>query len=150
MRFIHTRPLLGAVAAMTMLGGTVLGLAASASAGTAGPAISGPVLVNCAGHGQVKPASHVLACGDGGAVLTKMVWTQWSAQALGTGAEEVNNCVPTCVGGTFKPYKVITVLWRQEARKSPNSGQAYTRATIIYTGQVPKGSTRSTTVVLSQ
>jgi hypothetical protein len=77
-----------------------------------------------------------------------MTWSQWATQALGTGTESINTCVPNCAEGHFKHYKVITVLWRQEARTSPTKGHAYTRATIIYTGAVPKGLKQSRTVSL--
>jgi hypothetical protein len=150
MKFTLVRPVLGAFAAAAMAGSSLLGLAGTASASTAAPAAGQPVLVNCVGHGLVKPKSEILTCADANDALTKMVWTQWGTQALGTGTESINTCVPNCAEGHFKHYKVITVLWRQEARKSPNSGQAYTRATIIYTGQVPKGLKQGRTVDLSR
>jgi hypothetical protein len=141
------RPLAGSLAAAALLGGTLLGLAGSAPA-SAAPAATQPVLVDCVGHGRVEPKSEVLTCADANDSLTKMVWSQWRAQALGTGTEAINTCVPNCAEGHFKHYKVITVLWRQEARKSPDKGQAYSRATIIYTGAVPKGLKQSRTVSL--
>jgi hypothetical protein len=141
------RPLAGSLAAAALLGGTLLGLAGSAPA-SAAPAATQPVLVDCVGHGRVEPKSEVLTCADANDSLTKMVWSQWRAQALGTGTEAINTCVPNCAEGHFKHYKVITVLWRQEARKSPDKGRAYTRATIIYTGAVPKGLKQSRTVSL--
>src|SRR5450432_1475499 len=132
MKFTHTRPVLGALAATAMLGSSLLGLAGSASASTAAPAAGQPVLVDCLGHGHVKPKSEVLTCADANDALTKMVWSQWATQALGTGSESINTCVPNCAEGHFKHYKVITVLWRQVARKAPNSGSSYSRVTIIY------------------
>jgi hypothetical protein len=142
------RPLAGSLAAAALLGGTLLGLAGSAPASAAVPATTQPVLVNCVGHGRVKPKGEVLTCADANDALTKMVWSQWATQALGTGTESINTCVPNCAEGHFKHYQVITVLWRQEARTSPAKGRAYTRATIIYTGAVPKGLKQSRTVSL--
>jgi hypothetical protein len=148
MKFTHTRPVLGAFAAAAMLGSSLLGLAGSASASAAAAPAGQPVLVDCVGHGHVKPKSEILTCADANDALTKMAWSQWSAQALGTGTEAINTCVPNCAQGHIKHYKVITVLWRPQARKAPNSGTSYRRATIIYTGQIPKGFTRSRTVSL--
>jgi hypothetical protein len=142
------RPLAGSLAAAALLGGAVLGLAGSATASTAAPAATRPVLVDCVGHGRVEPRSEVLTCADANDALTKMVWSRWGAQALGTGTEAINTCVPNCAEGHFKHYQVITVLWRQVARKAPGSGRSFSRATIIYTGQVPKGLTQSRTVHL--
>jgi hypothetical protein len=149
MKFTHLRPVLGTFAATALLGSSLLGLSGSASASTAAPSASSqPVLVDCLGHGHVKPKSEVLTCADANDALTKMVWSQWATQALGTGSEAINTCVPNCAQGHIKHYPVITVLWRQQARKSPSSGKSYSRATIIYPGQVPKGFTQSRTVHL--
>jgi hypothetical protein len=149
MKFAHPRLVLGAFAATAMLGSSLLGLAGTASASTTAPSAAGPpVLVNCVGHGRVKPRSEILTCADANDALMKMTWSRWSTQALGTGTESINTCVPNCAEGHFKHYPVITVLWRQVARKAPNSGTSYSRATIIYTGQVPKGLTQTRTVDL--
>ena len=83
-----------------------LALTACSSAGgqaaASSPPAPSPVVYDCAGPPQTRPASFVLACADAGAVLTKITWSSWSAAgARGTGQLAVNNCQPTCVGGKF-------------------------------------------------
>ena len=92
------------------------------------------------GHAKVEPSQQVLACADGADVLMKLNWSHWGAQALATGSEAINDCTPTCVGGTFHKFPVITVLWRVRPRPHHSAQMMFTRATIIYTGTIPAGS----------
>ena len=106
------------------------------------------VLVDCVGHAKVKPSQQVLACADGADVLMKLNWSHWGAQALATGSEAINDCTPTCVGGTFHKFPVITVLWRVRPRPHHSGQMMFTRATIIYTGTIPAGFHRTRTIPL--
>jgi hypothetical protein len=144
-----------AVAAGTVLASSALVFAVASSspaATSARPAArsapSLPVLVDCANHARIQPKQIVLACADGNDLLSKMSWSHWGAQALGTGSEVINDCTPTCVGGTFHSFPVITVLWRPEPRAHHTGQLSFTRATIIYTGKVPAGLHRTRTVPL--
>ena len=92
------------------------------------------------GHAKVEPSQQVLACADGADVLMKLNWSHRGAQALATGSEAINDCTPTCVGGTFHKFPVITVLWRVRPRPHHAAQMMFTRATIIYTGKIPAGS----------
>ena len=105
-------------------------------------------MINCAGNPRVQPRQIVLACADGNDVLMKLNWSHWGAQGLATGSEAINDCTPTCVGGTFHKFPVITVLWRVRPRPHHPAQQMFTRATIIYTGTVPAGFHRTRTVPL--
>jgi hypothetical protein len=144
-----------AVAAGTVLASSalVLAVASASPAATATrpaprPAASVPVLVDCASHARIQPKQIVLACADGNDLLSKMSWSHWGEQALGTGNDVINDCTPTCVGGTFHRFPVITVLWRAEPRAHHPGQRDFTRATIIYTGKVPAGLHRTRTVPL--
>jgi hypothetical protein len=150
MSFITARRAL-AVAAGAVLAssGLVLAVASSSPAATAvRPAASLPVLVDCAGHAKIQPSQVVLACADGNDALTRQSWSHWGEQALATGSEVINDCTPTCVGGTFHKFPVITVLWRPEPRAHHAGQRMFTRATIIYTGKIPAGFHRTRTTPL--
>ena len=60
----------------------------------------------------------------------------------------INDCTPTCVGGTFHKFPVITVLWRVRPRPHHSGQMMLTRATIIYTGTIPAGFHRTRTIPL--
>ena len=112
-------------AVFTSIAAGVLALAACSSAGggqaspTGAPAPS-PVVYDCAGHPQTRPASFVLACADGGAVLTKITWSSWSASgAKGTGQLAVNNCQPSCAGGKFVSTPTAITLSRPHPGAHP-------------------------------
>ncbi len=129
-------------AVLTGIAGGVLALAACSSAGggqaspTSTPAAS-PVVYDCAGHPQTRPASFVLACADGGAVLTKITWSSWSASgARGSGDLAVNNCQPSCAGGKFVSTATTITL------SSPHSGTHAPYFTHLATSAT-MGNTRS-------
>jgi len=154
MKFAAFRRTLAAVAGTALVSSALLvtasapaPAAATQPAGTA-PAAAQPVLVDYAGHAKVKPSQQVLACADGADVLMKLNWSHWGAQALATGSEAINDCTPTCVGGTFHKFPVITVLWRVRPRPHHSGQMMFTRATIIYTGTIPAGLHRTRTIPL--
>jgi hypothetical protein len=63
----------------------------------------------------VRPASILVACGDGNFFLTGLKWSNWtttSATALGTGHQ--NDCTPSCAAGHFHLYHVRVRLDRPE------------------------------------
>jgi hypothetical protein len=154
MRVIRIRPiaarLAGVVlAAAALLAGTAPGMAGAAMSSPAQhatPAV--PVLVGCGGILQVRPRLHKLGCADGNDNWTKMTWSRWSTEALGTGIERMNTCVPDCADGHIKPYHVIIVLWRARALAHPAGTTAYSQATVIYTSKIPAHLPRSRTIAL--
>jgi len=148
------RRALAAVAGSALISSALL-ITASAPAPAAAtqpaalkPAASVPVVINCVGNPRVQPHQIVLACADGNDILMKLNWSHWGAQGLATGSETINDCTPTCVGGTFHKFPVITVLWRVRPRPHHPAQHMFTRATIIYTGTVPAGFHRTRTVPL--
>ncbi len=105
------------------------------------------VIVNCGGHGQVKPASYDIGC-IANELLAKMKWTSWRTSAFGHGDLKVNNCTPTCAHGKFISYPVLLVAWR--ARPWPHHlGQRYfSRLTWIFTAKRPGHVPAAQTIVL--
>jgi len=138
MRFtrVHAALAAGLIAASGAVTGTVL---------TAGPAAAGPaaaasrpvVVVNCAGHGKVRPTQYDLGCMPSSEYLARLKWASWHRVAFGEGVLKVNDCTPTCAHGKYVSYPILTVLWR--ARPWPgHAGRAYfTRLTWIFTDKRP-------------
>lgn len=134
MRFTRTRVFMAA--GLLALAGTASAtvLAAVPASATA----SQVVLVNCAGHGQIRPASFEnFGCMPSQELLAGLRWTSWQSSAFGHGFLKVNSCTPTCAQGRYIKYPVLVVLWR--ARPWPqHAGRSYfSRLTWIYTGKRP-------------
>jgi hypothetical protein len=59
---------------------------------------------------EVQPKM-ITDSGDGSGYVKNIVWTGWgSAQAVGTGTQEVNDCNPSCAQGTFTGYPAKLTL----------------------------------------
>jgi len=59
----------------------------------------------------IRPATIILACGDGNAYLDHLDWLSWTATAAqGTGLFVHNTCQPTCAQGTFVSQSVRVQL----------------------------------------
>jgi hypothetical protein len=91
--------------------------------------------------GTAKPSTIVLACGDGNAKLINLTWSTWgSSDALGRGDYDWNDCVPTCVGGTFHASPAALTLRDVQTVR----GAAYFSAvTVAFTGTSPFGDNRA-------
>jgi hypothetical protein len=64
-------------------------------------------------------------------------WTRWTAEvALGSGFNQLNNCTPSCAGGTFRGYPVKIELWRP---RTLSGALVFTRMTIFYKKSHPPG-----------
>src|ERR1700691_6633933 len=111
MRLLRARVLLAA--GLIAVAGTVTGIVAAA--GPASAASSPVVLVNCAGHGKVRPSVYDIGCMPSSEYVSGLKWTSWRSVAVGSGTLKVNNCTPTCAGGKYISYPILTVLWRAEA-----------------------------------
>lgn len=126
---------------------TALAAFACLTIGLAAPsarAVPSVVFVDCDGaavHASARPATIVLACGDGNAQLSGLRWRGWGRPAaVGRGAAVLNDCTPSCVGGTFREYPVLVKL---ERIKPCRGLRQYTRLTLIYTGgPFPPGARR--------
>ena len=78
---------------------------------TAAGAASVPVFGGCTSKVRVRPASIVMACGDGNFYVTRIRWTRWTAHsAAGTGTGHLNDCRPDCADGHFHAYRVAVTL----------------------------------------
>jgi hypothetical protein len=106
--------------------------ATTASQATAA-AVGQYVVFNCNNQPVVAPKEYVLACADGGYLLTGLHWTTWSSRlASGYGTVVENLCVPNCASGKLGHYPADVVLWGSRAIKG---GQHYAELTVIYTGK---------------
>jgi len=80
--------------------------------------------------------------GDGTIVLYGMTWHEWTGtQAVGTGTEEIQGCVPNCAAGP--QYKVgVTVTLAEPKRDCATSGGSqyvWTRASFRWSAGLPRG-----------
>jgi len=85
----------------------------------------------CAGEAPptIDPASIPVACADGSAVLTHLNWTSWTrSRAAGSGTLQLNNCTPTCAGGTFSPYSATIAL--SDPMTSRTEGEVFSLMTV--------------------
>ncbi len=94
-----------------------------------------PVVVACFNKTQVRPASYLLACADGGAYLETLNWSAWgSSSALARGSFLINDCVPSCVDGHGHAFPVLAVLWDAQPWPGHAGVRYFTRLTMIFTG----------------
>lgn len=99
--------------------------------GAAVPASNLPVVINCAGKGQVRPGSYILACGDGNAFITRMRWASWGGQAaFGSGTYTFR----VFTAGRNVSFPVLAALWRVQALPGHSGTHYFTRLTLILTG----------------
>jgi hypothetical protein len=95
------------------------------------------VLVNCAGHGKVRPAVYDIGCMPSSEYVAGLTWTTWRSVAFGSGTLKVNDCTPTCAQGKYISYPILTVLWRAKAWPKHPGSDYFTRLTWIFTGKRP-------------
>jgi len=146
-RITRTRMSLAAVGlAVAGAAAAVMLTADPAAAGPAsGPAAAVPtvpssasaVLVVCSGKGQVRPSVFDYGCMPSSEYLAKLRWTSWGSVAFGSGDLRVNNCTPTCAGGTYISYPILIVLWRAEPWTGHPGKDYFSRMTWIFTGKLP-------------
>jgi hypothetical protein len=133
MRLARTRILLAAGVLAAAATGTAAVLAGGAAASTASSSV---VLVQCNGHGQVKPGkTDQPGCMPSQEFFTGLKWTSWKSVGYGSGTLKVNNCIPTCAHGKFISYPILTVLWRAEPRPGHAGQEYFSRLTFIFTGK---------------
>ena len=65
----------------------------------------------CEHVARVKPASIVVACGDGNFSIDHITWSSWGSRAaVGRGTAHLNDCKPNCVSGHFHAFPVTVRL----------------------------------------
>lgn len=97
---------------------------------------------------QVRPAT-ITYTGDGTGFLggarvrdrkSHIHWTKWTTKvALGTGFNQLNDCIPFCARGRYHGFRVKIELWRP---RTVAGRLVFTRLTIFYTGRRPSGEPR--------
>jgi len=89
----------------------------------------------------VRPASMIVACGDGNFYLTGNRWTSWGRTvAKGTATAHQNDCTPYCAAGHFHTYVVAMTL----SKPRPCKGHTvFVHLAWTFVGTKPKGVTRS-------
>ncbi len=89
----------------------------------------------CGSDAVMRPPSIVLACADGNAQVVHLAWASWGpAQATGSGDYAVNDCLPTCPGGTFHRYPATITL---TTVKTTPHGRYFTILTVEPTAESP-------------
>ncbi|MDX6636758.1 MAG: hypothetical protein QOJ01_269 [Solirubrobacterales bacterium] len=125
---------LGALAAIAVVVSLVGALSADAAGG-------GQVYFpsKCMG-GKVKPKLVVLGCGDFNFYVNKLDWRNWGGRrTTGRGVAHVNNCNPSCAGGTFHKYRGKLRL--HKIKLCPQDDRRhYTKAVFSFRGDRPNGS----------
>jgi hypothetical protein len=93
----------------------------------------------------VEPSSIVLACGDGNASLTHLIWTSWTAtKAAGYGYYTHNTCTPDCADGTFVSAPATVRLGYP---METSAGREFAQISYTYSDpSTPGGSATYTTV----
>ncbi|WP_051854891.1 serine/threonine-protein kinase [Streptomyces sp. NRRL B-1347] len=75
------------------------------------PSTRPAAIADCGGEPVTRPALFLLACGDGGAGLKGLTWTDWgmpTARATGRGWQRV--CEPSCANGREAEYPATVIL----------------------------------------
>ena len=94
--------------------------------------------------GVYRPRAVILACGDAGFRLERLVWRRWNhGTAAGGGIARVNDCVPFCVAGTIRSYRVRVRAYRIRRCHADNDQYRYTRVRVTFRGARPAGVSRS-------
>jgi len=123
---------------------------AAASSAPASPAATAQadvgVVANCAGPAPYslssEPPSIILACGDAGAGVQDLTWTNWtSSTATGNGLLWENLCVPSCAAGELGHYPVDVTL---SAVQPSARGPWFSRLTVTWEGNRPPNQTPDT------
>ena len=73
----------------------------AADGGSSSGAGAKAAMYDCDQQSVSKPTTYTLLCGDGGARLDKLVWSNWGAQsATATATLTEKSCDPNCASGT--------------------------------------------------
>ena len=85
---------------------------------------------------KIMPSYIMFTCADGGFSMTQGEWTTWHRnRAVGSAVFHMNDCTPSCAGGTFHTMRVQVVLHRR-TRCPDLRRRVFTRATITLDGRL--------------
>jgi hypothetical protein len=112
-------------------------------------ASGGKVYVTNCTHADFKPKTIILACGDGGAYVQKMTWSQWTTTgANGTGTYTYKTCTPNCAAGGTKSVPAKVALSKPKVCPKTKKGKDFTKAAITFTGTRPPNTGRTLKLTL--
>lgn len=102
---------------------------------TSEPEQAESVVLNCKHEPEVRPAEIVFFCGDGNGYVNDISWNSWETEtASGSGTLNMNDCTPSCAGGTFVRTPVTI-----DISDPIGADNHFTLATVTY----PDGSTKT-------
>lgn len=102
--------------------------APASKSGSTAAAAPGPVVLDCRGQAERKPAEIVFFCADANELVKDISWTAWEANAAsGAGTLVHNTCTPTCVAGSTDTTAVQLGLSALEG-----DDQHFTEATVTF------------------
>lgn len=86
---------------------------------------------NCTGA-RTEPGQIMFACADGGFYVNHLEWKFWHRdRARANGIYHMNDCKPSCAGGTFHERTGHIVLRRPEMCPDIDK-KVFRRATVVY------------------
>jgi len=111
----------------------VVAVTSAMPTGNAGPRGRTFVTNDCR-RAEIRPRQVMFACADGGFYMTQGEWTSWHRfRAVGSALFHLNDCTPSCAGGTFHTREGTIVLHRRE--RCPDVRRhhhVFTRASITF------------------
>jgi hypothetical protein len=93
-------------------------------------------VTNCT-HESYKPATLILACGDGNSFLQNLSWSTWSTtHATGKGSFVEDSCTPNCASGKAEKFATTIALSKpKKCAKKPH--RVFDDLSLTYTGKRP-------------
>jgi hypothetical protein len=89
-------------------------------------------------YGHAYKPHRVQVSGDGSFFITGMHWGSYSStRATGHGTGHVDDCIPTCAGGTLHKVKVSVRL--SAPRRCRNGARYFTHQRFTFNGARPSG-----------
>ena len=86
---------------------------------------------NCTGE-KVEPGKIMFACADGGFYVNDLEWSVWTRdRARARGTYHMNDCKPSCAGGTFHE-RTGTLILRRPRRCPDIDKLVFRRAKVLY------------------
>ena len=83
-------------------------------------------------HLRIEPHKILFACGDGGYYVDHLHWSKWKVdRAVGRGVFHINDCDPSCAGGTFHKRKGKIVL-KKRVHCHEQDKYSFDKAKITY------------------
>ena len=114
----------------------LVGLAAS-YAPLPARAAAGIAFPDCIGRPLERPASIMLACGDGSFSAQGLTWTGWGGSfAAARGTASVNDCTPDCADGHYHQRPIVLIA--DGRSRCPDGRPAYARLTVAWPAPVEK------------